>query len=456
MGRVKKGSRAQRKDLWAMAGGMEALVRSMKSVNITNRGTEYTSEIWSELSVTLFGQDQKKNRHWLWVIWTRKRKGVRDLTIKQQDKTKKSEEDSHARDLVSDEDTEENEAEELQAQEVTDEDSHKDEEEDKQQEMSLQTGVQLPEVTDEDSHKDEEEEDEQQEMSLQTGVQLQEVTDEDSHKDEEEDKQQKMPLQTGARPKHVKTWNRKQWRKLPVVSKRFTITLLLKPMLPKDLTQSQEGWAKRDGAKPQTASSKCYTAPTTIPVPKRAKSTLNTGKDLQESADGKNSSNVLTRKGSTSATEVEALWTCKPTEVVVAVVRHAEQKNNYTLRHREFQSLRPDELIVGEVIECYIRAILNSKDTAGRLYLMNHYTVGTIVHGTREQMARQGLKKVTFDDYDGAIGFVNIRNVHRKFVFQRMSSVPSVAMRTCPRLLLMLSGFSVKLAQNGFTCSALE
>ncbi|KAL7391466.1 hypothetical protein ABVT39_009707 [Epinephelus coioides] len=419
IGRVKKGSRAQRKDLWAMAGGMEALVRSMKSVNITNRGTEYTSEIWSELSVTLFGQDQKKNCHWLWVIWTRNRKGVRDLTIKQQDKTKKSEEDSHARDLVSDEDTEENEAEELQTgvqpQEVTDEDSHKDEEEDKQQEMSLQTGVQLQEVTDEDSHKDEEEEDEQQEMSLQTGVQPQEVTDEDSHKDEEEedeqqemslqtgvqpqevtdedshkdeeeedeqqemslqtgvqpqevtdedshkdeeeDKQQKMPLQTGARPKHVKTWNRKQWRKLPV--------LLLKPMLPKDLTQSQEGWAKRDGAKPQTASSKFYTAPTTIPVPKRAKSTLNTGKDLQESADGKNSSNVLTSKGSTSATEVEALWTCKPTEVVVAVVRHAEQKHNYTLRHREFQNLRPDELIVGEVIECYIRAILNSKDTAG-------------------------------------------------------------------------------------------
>ncbi|KAM4566987.1 uncharacterized protein PAE49_010443 [Odontesthes bonariensis] len=70
-----------------------------------------------------------------------------------------------------------------------------------------------------------------------------------------------------------------------------------------------------------------------------------------------------------------------------------------------------------DVIECYMRAILNSKDTAGRLYLMNHYTVGVILHGTREQMARQGLKKVTFDDYDGAIGFVNIQNVHWKFVY---------------------------------------
>ncbi|XP_049923585.1 uncharacterized protein LOC126404428 [Epinephelus moara] len=201
---------------------------------------------------------------------------------------------------------------------------------------------------------------------------------------------------------------------------------------------------------------------------------------------------------------------------------------------------------------------------------MNHYTVGAIVHGTREQMARQGLKKVTFDDYDGAIGFVNIRNVHWKFVylhalsnhifvvdplqgsnevedsrkagyrfgqyfkmrrnrlgkedwvnikwqpgkithtFQKddtscgifvmqmakmtVTQFPNIpkrfhintskkslqnlrrdmaeeilkgsvskdefcffwAMRTCPRLLLMLSGFSVKLAQNGFTRSALE
>ncbi|XP_038150167.1 uncharacterized protein LOC119789375 [Cyprinodon tularosa] len=48
---------------------------------------------------------------------------------------------------------------------------------------------------------------------------------------------------------------------------------------------------------------------------------------------------------------------------------------------------------------------------------MNHYTMGVILHGTRQQMARQGLKKVTFDDYDGAIGFVNVNNVHWRFVY---------------------------------------
>lgn len=65
MGRVKKGNTAQRKDLWAMAGGMEALVRIMKSIDIINRDTGYSSKIWSELSITLFGQDDKKKRHWL-------------------------------------------------------------------------------------------------------------------------------------------------------------------------------------------------------------------------------------------------------------------------------------------------------------------------------------------------------------------------------------------------------
>ncbi|KAJ4921362.1 hypothetical protein JOQ06_022806 [Pogonophryne albipinna] len=35
----------------------------------------------------------------------------------------------------------------------------------------------------------------------------------------------------------------------------------------------------------------------------------------------------------------------------------------------------------------------------------------------KEERARQELQKVTCDLYDGAIGFVNIRNVHRRFVY---------------------------------------
>ena len=85
-----------------------------------------------------------------------------------------------------------------------------------------------------------------------------------------------------------------------ILSHNLSEQLLLKHMLPKDINQSQEGWAKRDGAKPQTGSSKFYTAPKTVPVPKRVKSTQ---QDSLKSTDEKESKD-LTSKGSESATEV--------------------------------------------------------------------------------------------------------------------------------------------------------
>ncbi|KAI4790433.1 hypothetical protein KUCAC02_034627, partial [Chaenocephalus aceratus] len=48
--------------------------------------------------------------------------------------------------------------------------------------------------------------------------------------------------------------------------------------------------------------------------------------------------------------------------------------------------------VMEEVMECYIRGILNLKDNAGRLYLLDHYTMGVILHGTREQIAREYFK----------------------------------------------------------------
>ncbi|KAK2818255.1 hypothetical protein Q7C36_022188 [Tachysurus vachellii] len=84
MGRVKKGQKVQRKDLCAMVGGIDALVRTMRSFNISKTDTSYSSRIWSKLSQRLFGQDHKKNRHWLWVMWTTNRNGVRDLVTEQQ------------------------------------------------------------------------------------------------------------------------------------------------------------------------------------------------------------------------------------------------------------------------------------------------------------------------------------------------------------------------------------
>ncbi|KAK5902863.1 hypothetical protein CesoFtcFv8_008079 [Champsocephalus esox] len=76
--------------------------------------------------------------------------------------------------------------------------------------------------------------------------------------------------------------------------------------------------------------------------------------------------------------------------------------------------------------------------------------MGVILHGTREQRTRQELQKVIFDRYDGAIGFVNIRNVHWKFVYVHALSNHI----SCGQVLLF--GFSVKLVEDGFTRSASE
>lgn len=64
----------------------------------------------------------------------------------------------------------------------------------------------------------------------------------------------------------------------------FSEHLLLRPISRKDITQSQEGWPKRDGSKPQTANSKFYTPPLTVPIPKKTKATKKKSKDVNNSS----------------------------------------------------------------------------------------------------------------------------------------------------------------------------
>lgn len=85
MGRHKKGKVVKRTDVWAEAGGKEAVVFQFLKADILNREQGYSSDIWSDVSIALFGEDTRKNRHWLWVIWTNNRNGVRDqLTMNHQ------------------------------------------------------------------------------------------------------------------------------------------------------------------------------------------------------------------------------------------------------------------------------------------------------------------------------------------------------------------------------------
>ncbi|XP_039666923.1 uncharacterized protein LOC120565312 [Perca fluviatilis] len=195
--------------------------------------------------------------------------------------------------------------------------------------------------------------------------------------------------------------------------------LITKPLRSTDIKFSEETWAKKN-EKPdvKVSKSKYYTVPDTMPAPKQKRGQKkHTGKirSVGNKTDTRCSNKVLQLPASQETTpeeasdgdtnshdestdaegsEVDVLWKSNSTEVVVAVVRYAKQKLDFTLRHREFLSLRPDELLIGEVIGCYIQVILNSKKSADRLYNMNHYVMGLILHGTREQMARQGLTNV--------------------------------------------------------------
>lgn len=107
MGRVKKGSKAQRKKLWEISGGLHSLVGTLRSVNIENKDTSYSSAIWSEVSLKLFGEDDSKHRHWLWVIWTKNRKGVRDFFDKESESKVTEEKHLKQQQEANDGDTEE-------------------------------------------------------------------------------------------------------------------------------------------------------------------------------------------------------------------------------------------------------------------------------------------------------------------------------------------------------------
>lgn len=72
----KKRKIASQRDLWKEVGGLEAVVNGFSRANL-QRAT-YSSDVWSELRQTLFGNENKSQKHWLWVIWNNNRRGLRD------------------------------------------------------------------------------------------------------------------------------------------------------------------------------------------------------------------------------------------------------------------------------------------------------------------------------------------------------------------------------------------
>ncbi|KAK1887097.1 Ubiquitin-like-specific protease 1, partial [Dissostichus eleginoides] len=116
----------------------------------------------------------------------------------------------------------------------------------------------------------------------------------------------------------------------------------------------------------------------------------------------------------------KTLWEQGQTELVVSVIKSQDQC--VTLRHSEFMTLRPEELICGEVIEAYMRATLNQCDPAHRIFQIDHYTNGVILGGSREQMSRHLMRNVNLDTFDAAVSFVNVNNNHWRFLYLHVPS----------------------------------
>ncbi|XP_048062454.1 uncharacterized protein LOC125277911 [Megalobrama amblycephala] len=114
--------------------------------------------------------------------------------------------------------------------------------------------------------------------------------------------------------------------------------------------------------------------------------------------------------------ETEELWEKRGCEVVVAVQKNAINKARMSVRHKDFNTLKPHNLLNGEIIEYYMHAYMNKCEGTKRLFIQNHFTVSVILFGKLPQIARQGLRKVNFENYDGAVGFVNVHRNHWKFV----------------------------------------
>ncbi|XP_059191222.1 uncharacterized protein LOC131973278 [Centropristis striata] len=122
-------------------------------------------------------------------------------------------------------------------------------------------------------------------------------------------------------------------------------------------------------------------------------------------------------KKSTDTAGLKKIWKKKDSEVVIAVIESPDKTDQFILRQNELNSLAPQKWLLGETIECYLRAMLNVKGLGKRIYILNHYSAGVIVFGERSAMANHSLPKLNFDNYDRVIGFMNVTNNHWKFLY---------------------------------------
>ncbi|CAM4608791.1 unnamed protein product [Leuciscus chuanchicus] len=190
--------------------------------------------------------------------------------------------------------------------------------------------------------------------------------------------------------------------------------LFLQPEPPLNLDQCRETWMKKKEKHFPDTKSKFFSVPQNMPVPQKKKRMIH--KDVAKSQKRSSPEPVHSPAEALPVEEeIDMLWTKPASALVVAVVKSDDQSLEFLLHHEEFLTLRPHGWISGETIECYIRALLNAKGP--NLYQLSHYTTGVILNGRKDQVIRQGLKKVNFEHYDGVISVVNIADMCWRFVY---------------------------------------
>ncbi|KAJ8364976.1 hypothetical protein SKAU_G00138070 [Synaphobranchus kaupii] len=98
--------------------------------------------------------------------------------------------------------------------------------------------------------------------------------------------------------------------------------------------------------------------------------------------------------------EAIQLWGGECSNDIVAVM---DTQGNMVLGQEEFLTLKPHNWLNGDIIAFYLAMFASGT----RVYHLDHFLTWAIMKGKRDIMSRQLLSKVTFEDYDAAVGCFN-------------------------------------------------
>ncbi|XP_073730811.1 uncharacterized protein [Misgurnus anguillicaudatus] len=211
----------------------------------------------------------------------------------------------------------------------------------------------------------------------------------------------------------------------------------------------EEQWAKRLTT---PSKSKYYSVPVIMPVPKKLK-TENPDRTQIKSCVKTTKKNmniqhkpILTKASNASKVTIQqsdnrrkkwseivalkdpeekkhALWETEIKEAVIAVLPSNEETTSCTfLRVTDFKTLRPQTWLNGETIEYYLSLMRNQHEAAKKIIIISHFTVDVIMNEEEEVIKRQLMSKVKIDNFDAALGVLNLNENHWILIFLNATS----------------------------------